>query len=411
MVDVLTSFFLLGSIIIIGFIGSLIFEKTKVSDIILLMLIGLLIGPVFGVIGSDSILVLRDIAPFFAALALIVLMFEGGLQLNFYKVVREVGKATGFTLFVFALTVAFSSFILYALGWPYLTALMFGAIIGGVSSAVVLPLVGKTSASEETKTMLGLESAMTDALCVVITIAIIQLILSNVFDFGSVLQNVLGAFSIAAVIGFIAGLVWLKVLRDYSVKRYEYLLTIAVLFLVFVVVEAVKGNGAIAALVFGLVLGNSKEILGMLKLKPLEIDGSIKSFQKELGFFIKTFFFVYIGIIFELSTLSLAVIGIAVALMIGIFVSRYIGTRLLTRLKKEMKSDERLIFSMNARGLAASVLATYPIALGVPLQGFGENIVVLAFLVIFFSNISTTVGIFWSEKGKAQEIQVIKKKK
>jgi cell volume regulation protein A len=303
--DLIFSFVLIGALISIGFLGSLFFQKTKFSDLIILMFIGLLIGPVFQVLPAENIEMLRDLTPFFASLALMLLLFEGGLHLNFHKVIRELPKSTFFTFFNFILTALFSAIVLHFFGWDFVSGILIGAILGGTSSAIIIPLVSKSSALEETKTFLSLESAITDALCVVSVIAIIQFILFEGLSTQSILQNIFAAFAVATLIGVVAALLWLWMLRDFkSTRNYQYLLTVATIFFVYSFAEFAGGNGAFSVLVFGIVLGNSKIIMRFLKMREVELTSEIKAFQTEIAFLIKTFFFVYLGIVFDLKAFN-----------------------------------------------------------------------------------------------------------
>src|SRR5574341_354340 len=101
-------FFIIGAVLILGYITSQIFERTKVPDVIILIFVGILAGPVLNV---SSIVapapVLSSLAPFIGTLALIILLFDGGLNLNLFNVLSAFPQAAGFTLLVFILSVLF----------------------------------------------------------------------------------------------------------------------------------------------------------------------------------------------------------------------------------------------------------------------------------------------------------------
>ena len=417
--EILTFFFFVSVVMIIGFLGNLIFNKTKISDITILLLLGLLVGPILQLVDPSSIELLKGISPLFASLALIVLLFEGGLHLNFYRVITQLSKATGFTMLVFTLSMGFTALVMSLLGWPIMYGLLLGAITGGISSAIVIPIINKTNATPETKTLVTLESALTDAIVVIVALAILEIIVSNYLDIGLVAQNIFAAFSIAAVVGVLAGIIWLKLLRDFnSIKEYEYILTVATLFLIYVLVEFVGGNGAISALVFGLILGNSTEIMKMARMEPLKLDRTISSFNKEISFFVKTFFFVYLGLIFELSAFNLTMFGIAILIMIVAVIARGATAMIFARINPHVRKDKVLITALMARGLAAAVLATYPAVLGLEMNDFFIQITQITFLVILISNIGTTIGVYASEhnlinigKDTPPEIKTISVKK
>jgi len=417
MVEVEIAFLTVALIIIVGYFGAIFFKKTKISELIILMIIGLIIGPISsgfgaGIIGPGELSVFNSFLPFFAAFALIMILFEGGMQLNFFKALKALTNALSFTIAVFVLGVIFTMGAIWFLSlsgliiFDPLLSLLIGAIIGGTSSAVIIPLINSTSAREETKTLLSLESAITDALCIVVAVAVGQIFAFGSADITTVASSIVANFAIAAVIGFVAGLIWLKALSYFDGKAYSYLMTLAALLLVYSVVEVIKGNGAIAVLIFGIVLGNSIDITKMLQLEERKIDISIKAFHSELSFLVKTFFFVYLGVLFRIEFATPPIIIISIFLVILIVASRYIVASGLGKLKPIFKSDNKLISLMSARGLAAAVLVSLPVSMGLdkmPGTLFTPELIgqitAIAFIVILLSNILTTIGVFASERG------------
>lgn len=77
---------LAGAIIIfLGVAGEAFFRKTGIPDIAFLMVLGVVIGPVLGIIPTSTVI---DVVPYFAAVALILIMFDGGLNLDIRNVVK-----------------------------------------------------------------------------------------------------------------------------------------------------------------------------------------------------------------------------------------------------------------------------------------------------------------------------------
>ncbi|OIO24455.1 hypothetical protein AUJ14_06230 [Candidatus Micrarchaeota archaeon CG1_02_55_22] len=398
MSEVLSLFITIGGIIFLGYLGSLFFDKTKIPDLLILIAAGILLGPVLGVADTAFF---ASLTPFFAALALVVLLFDGGLNLNFARVVNELGRAFVFTIACFVLsTLLVAGVMVLVFGWPLLFGLLLGAVVGGTSSAVVIPLVGKISGNEQTKTVLKLESALTDALCVITAIAVIEIILARVTTIGEIGNSLIGAFSIAAVVGIIASIIWLAVLQRLKGVEFDYLLTLGTVFLLYAVVEGVKGNGAIAVLVFGIALGNAERIAIALNQDPEKyvLEEDIRKFQTEVSFFVRTFFFVYLGLLFDLYHVSPGAVAVAVVILIAILASRGAITRLL--IPGGNAGDRMLSFIMIPRGLAAAVLASLPFTMGITLDAYPFLIVFAqaVFLVILFTNVITTVGVFKYEQ-------------
>lgn len=407
MVLVEEAFFAIALIILTGYFGLIFFKKTKISEIIVLMAIGLIFGPVLGLLGTGEILAFQNFLPFFASFALMVILFEGGMQLNFFKTLRALPSAFVFTSIVFVLSV-----VLIAGAWFYFTGnllegLLLGSILGGTSSAIVIPLINQTTAKEETKMLLGLESALTDALCVIVAVSVAGIITilasgnGTAITIPSIGASVLSAFSIAAVLGFIFGIVWVKLIGFFENKNYEYLVTLAVLLLLYSVVQFFGANGAIAALVFGIALGNSEDLTSMLRLTPKKLNGTIKSFQIEVSFLVRTFFFVYLGILFKPEYLNdTLVLGVSAAIIVIILLSRYFGAALVSLFEEQFKNQKLFIVSTSARGLAAASLMAFPVIVALNLGKSFDQMTAIVFIVILASTIITTIGIFISEQKK-----------
>ena len=414
MVAVSGAFFLVALIIFIGYFGLLFFKKTKISEILVLLLIGVLIGPVLGIIGPAELVAFQDFLPFFASFALMIVLFEGGMQLNFFKTIKSLPSAFIFAIIVFVLTVVLIAGVWFFFTGNLLQGLLLGAILGGTSSEIIIPLLYNTSAKEESKTLLGLDSALTDALCVISAVAIASVIVlvgsgnSASLDVSSIGSSILAAFSIAAVLGFIFGLVWVRLLSFFEKKPYEYLLTLAVLLLSYSIVEYFGGNGAIAALTFGLVLGNSEDLTNMLRFTPRKIEGTIKSFQMEVSFIVRTMFFVYLGLLFKPSYLNDSfVVLVSVGIVAVIILARYFGAVIISFLNTAFVSDKLFITAMNARGLAAAGLISFPIIVSLNFGPVFAQMTAVVFIVIFLSNLTTTVGVLISERQRFGEKKTI----
>jgi potassium/hydrogen antiporter len=405
MVNTLLFLLLMSGIFLLGFFGNIFFKKTKISDILILIFVGLLLGPIFHLIPQSIIILLKSFTPIFAAIALIILLFDGGLCLNFNKVVNEIKNSFIFTILIFIFTAGLSGLVLhYVFGVEWIFGFLAGAIIGGTSSAIVIPLVNRSSATEKTKIILTLESAMTDVFCVVATITIAGLIVSQSINATNIAQGIFSAFAIATVIGLVGGLIWIKVLRDYTeAKDFDYLLTLAFLFILYVLTEYLNGNGAFCALIFGLILGNASTILKIFKMKEFTMEKSMSHFQTEISLLIKTFFFVYLGIIIDLTIINIDIILISLGLIVVLLVVRIIVSKLIFS-KTLNNADQDIISALHARGLAAAVLATYPLTVGI-VNDFTQKLVAVVFLVILITNITTTIYLFIVEKGIAKEFK------
>src|SRR5579864_203209 len=100
----LTLFFaLLGGLLVLAFIANRLVRFTHVPDVIILMASGVLIGPVLHWVNPD---IFRGVTHGFGALALILILFEGGLDLKLREIIKHFGSGLFLSLFSCILSMA-----------------------------------------------------------------------------------------------------------------------------------------------------------------------------------------------------------------------------------------------------------------------------------------------------------------
>jgi cell volume regulation protein A len=211
-------------------------------------------------------------------------------------------------------------------------------------------------------------------------------------------NGLFSAFAVGAFFAFIFGIFWIRILARFHHLPFGYLMTVAVIFLLYSFVEFSRGNGAIAAFCFGLVLGNSTDLARVLKIdKNFVLDPSIRSFQEEVSFFIRTFFFVYLGLLFNLKILNGSLLITAFVIVLALILARAIPTVLIIKRNgKELSDSGTIIGTMMPRGLAAAVLASSPLITRAVPAGFTDMVLI----IIVFTNIIATVGSFVYERNQ-----------
>ncbi len=346
-------FLFIGAILSFGVLADCIFKKYKIPDAILLLLIGLLLN-FYGISIISS-----ELTPIFSSLALMFILFEVGVELNFYTLIKEIPKASVWSISIFILSVlvtALFSVLVFGLDLPL--GILLGAIVGGSSSVIVAPLVSKLNIKKDTKYLLTLESAITDALCVLITIITIEyLILSNE-GMVAISSIIVSSFSVAIVVGLMLGLIWLNILPRIESYEYHYILTIGMIFFTYSLTELFGGTGAISSLIFGIVLGNATQLGKIFYIKNASpMTPTTNKFHKLIVFVIRTFFFVVLGSIVRIANIEIFIYGLILTLLL--FSVRYLGSRLIPDNFME-KQEKNLIAIMMSRGLAAAVLAPLP---------------------------------------------------
>jgi cell volume regulation protein A len=246
----LTLAFVLSCVIVIGFLGNYLFKRTGIPDMLFLIALGIIVGPLLGIFDVTSVI---DLAPYMATLSLVIILFDGGLKMSIYEAFSGSARATLLSIlgFVFAL-VGVALFVHFIMGLPLLNAFLFGALYGGGGSSIaVLSLVTRVRVSKRCETVLSLESVIDDVLCTVGSLVIIGILLTGYVDSVIIIGDILKQFFIGIAAGAAFGLFWLSVLRKVAKEAYAYMLTLAIAFFAYTIAEYFGGNGALASLLNG----------------------------------------------------------------------------------------------------------------------------------------------------------------
>ena len=164
--NILTIIIALGLLIFCSHLFNELFNKTKIPNVLLLLLIGIIVGPIGGIITKDFF---GEIGRVFTIITLIVILFESGAGLQMKEIRVSIGSASILTIVNFVFTVSITAITArLILSLDYLSAVFIGAIVGGTSSAVVIPMVKQLKFSQKSSSVLILESALSDVLCLVV---------------------------------------------------------------------------------------------------------------------------------------------------------------------------------------------------------------------------------------------------
>ena len=385
----------IATIILLGFIGNLIFRKTNIPNTIWLLLFGLFLGQVFPKVLDKGLL--ASSAGLFGAIAVIIILSEGGMSFELSGIVRH--AARGFVL-MFAgifLSIATITTIAFSGGIEPLRGLLLGLILAGTSAAVVVPVVTRLrNLSKSAKSLLVLES-IADNFSVVVVFLLMDFLALQAIQVPNIPVIVAHSLIIGVTLGASSGFVWAYLIDRFKHVEYSYAATLAMLFLLYVVTEFIGGSGAIACFTGGMALANSPRLLNSLQLtrKKIFLDLDTARFHSLVAFFIRTFFFVYLGMIVSFSNLNGFLLGLAV--VAGLFLVRPLSVWLVTKKASDLSIFDRKVMTvLFPRGLTPAVLASLPAAKGIAGTGMFPDIV---FSVILGSVVFSTVAIYLIERG------------
>jgi cell volume regulation protein A len=327
-------------------------------------------------------------------------MFDSGLGTDIDELLGQSKYAFLLAILSFLLSVTLIVIILHFLpsiiqisGLPTFTfkeALLYGTIVGGSSGAVVASVAKSIGMTKNLSLMLTIESILTDALCIIATVTVLMWITTPDLVPQQVATFIAAKFSVSLVTGALFGIILTRIIH----RRHPYTLILASLLFLFGGTELVGGNGAIAVFVSAVVLANidklpiisREDVVASVNIRKESLGG----FHSELSFLIKVFFYLEVGLIFNVNIFNTEV---AQAMVFGLSLSlllllvRFPVATLISRLSH--LGESKVISVFYARGLAAAVLAFLPAQLGFSSSDFYLQSIAA---IIVFTNIVLTVG-------------------
>ncbi|GAB4362247.1 MAG: hypothetical protein Kow00128_01830 [Deltaproteobacteria bacterium] len=391
-----------ATVIGIGFGGRALFRKTRIPDIPILLGAGVLLGPVFHLVEPP---ILLPLAPYVGTLALLVIMLEGGMSLDIDRVLHQMKWAFLLTVAAFLSSVAgVAAAYRWIAGAPLLHSLLIGAILGCTSGAVVIPLVREMRMAQNTRTILTLEAALGDALAVVTVVFLVRYIQTPSLSIGEQGAGVLNAFWWGGVLGAAGGIFWVRILAALGRMPLAYMLTMAAILLLYALAEMIHSSGIFAVLVFGIAISNAATLVKRIpalrgkadwKASQFALHRTIRWFHEEVTFLARVFFFVYLGMLLSIGRFNLVFTLASAAMVAAIYLTRNLSVRIVGWFgRTQVPFERKILTAMAPRGLASAVLATLPVAAGIPET---DSFIQYTFVVITATNLLLTTAVVRSE--------------
>jgi len=381
----------IGIFIFWGHYLAAIFEKRGIPDVLGLMLIGMLLGPITGLVHPGSF---ATFGKLFSHLVLVFILFESGTDLKISEVKKSFRESAGITVVGFFVTwVVLSTLTYFIFHIPVLACLFIGATLGGTSSAVVVGLVRRIAVTPKTSTTLIMESVETDVFTLAIPISILGLMITGEISINLVLSQFVASLIIALMIGVGGAFLWSIIINRFPDLKSTKFSTPAFLLILYGITEYLNFSGPLTALSFGIAIGNLKyfEPRFLEKIIPdqaIILPVEERSFFSELVFLLRIFFFLFIGMSIQIDRLDWLMWGSAMTF--ALCVARLLYVPLVVP-KSTPLLDKAVISSMIPKGLGAAVVATLPFQSGV---ANGDIIQAICFSIILFSTVFTVLFFF-----------------
>lgn len=363
----------LGVLIIIGVASRFFLKKTGFSDIFLLLLFGVATG---FFLPQGTVEALSAIALPFAAITLLMIMLDEGLNISFEHMRKMAHKALLFGLVSFLLSFILSfSLSYFIMGWGFFLSLIIGAMFGSVAPELLSGFLIGLGAGKEVKALGQLEAIFSDALSLMLCLIFAQAAVAGQQSARLLPLDIMISVLLSVALGGVCAALWRAFLSK-SDHENQHLLVIGIAAVLYAASGALGANSVIAIFTFAFFLGNIAH----------PSIGEMRRFQGEISFFLRTFFFVYLGMLLFHSPKPLEMGLFAIALSLLLASARLLSGKLAALLEPSAR-ESRLLESVSARGLTAAVLS---VVVWQELSSSGAappvDLPLLALLVIFFTN-------------------------
>lgn len=340
---------LLGGLLVLAFFSNRVSKISRIPDLLILMLTGVILGPVLGWLQIPD---LSTFTEYLGALALILILFEAGTEIRLRETLRHFPPGLLFAVLSFGTSftaVAYAGKLL--LGLSTHNSLLLGAVLGCVSGTIVIPVLQQLEIRGPVAVVLVLEAALGDVIGV-ITVGSLTAIAEGDPLMSGLLKGFLTRTFVAIAAAVIAGLLWSRARWRFRADRFGSVLHVGVVLVVYGVTRLIGGSGLLAVLAFGLTLANTTP-----KKDPSGEETGALVFHSDLSFLVRSFFFVLLGASVEL--IGRAYILAILVILAGLVIARIASVLILrlTSMRTMSKAERDLLSGLLPRGLVNAVLA------------------------------------------------------
>ena len=249
-----------ATLAIFGVLASKLSPRFGVPVLVLFLGVGMLAGEDgIGRIFFDN----ADAAHAIGTLALILILFDGGLQTSKKSIKQAWKPAALLATFGVVGTAAITGLAaMFILELPLYKGLLIGAIVGSTDAAAVFSVLRNAGIRipNKVKSTLELESASNDPMAIFLTIGLITIIQDSTTSAIDLVGLFASQMGVGALIGVAVGTLAVWLLRHISLMAIGLYPVFVMLFgvLSFGVAANLNGSGFLATFITGVIIGNSR---------------------------------------------------------------------------------------------------------------------------------------------------------
>ncbi|WP_100010257.1 potassium/proton antiporter [Lentibacillus sediminis] len=367
---------IISIILVLSIIGVQFTNRINAPSLIFFIALGMIAGgETLNLVEFNN----PELAQLLGMMALVVILFEGGIKTNWHTIrpvaIPAVSLAT-FGVLMTSFILGIAAKILFDFTWP--EALLMGALVGSTDAAAVFAMLsGKNITSRLESTLEG-ESGANDPMALFLTTTLIAFVGGQGSGFFSLVGQFVLQMGGGLLIGLGIGWISSKALHRINLASSGLypLLAFAFAFLAYSTASLLNASGLLAVYVAAMVIGNS----------GLRERHTILSFNEGFSWIAQIGLFVILGLLVDpadLFSLGIIVQGILLSIILMV-VARPIAA-FLSVAGMNFSLKEKLFLSWaGLRGAVPIVLALFPFLADLEHSQ-------LYFNIIFFVVLTSTV--------------------
>ncbi|HEY3612658.1 MAG TPA: potassium/proton antiporter [Gaiellales bacterium] len=373
------------AVLLVGSIAASFVDRLGAPTLLVFLGLGILLGedgP--GGIHFDDATLARDAG----TVALMIILIEGGLLAERAEVRRALAPAgllATLGVLVTAGIVALAAHGVADLGWT--ASLLLGAAVSSTDAAAVFASLRGTDVRRRLSSILEAESGLNDPFAALLVIGLVQWSTTSHFGVADGLLLLVEQAGIGIAGGLAVGVIGVWLLRRLPLPSAGLapVITVAVALAGAVGVSALNGSGLLAAYLIGLIIGDAR----------IPHSAVVRGFLQGAAWLAQLGLFVLLGLLVTPSRMldeGPAPILVAVALVL---VARPVAVFLCTAVFGLSLREQGFLAWAGLRGGVPIVLATFPIAAGVP---GGQRVFDAVFFVVVLSVAAQGLTMRWAAR-------------
>lgn len=292
-------------------------------------------------------------------IGLAIILFEGGITTP-WRAIRPVllpaAMLSTVGVVVSTLIVGAVAHAVFPLSWT--ASMLLGAVVASTDAAAIFSTLRATNLRRRLARVLEAESGANDPIAVALTIGLIHWVENSSYGLPDLAVLILRQLSLGLVIGVAVGLAsaWALTRLPGPAVQFAPVATVAAGAIGFGLADVAGGSGFLAVYLVGLFVGNTATPMRRL----------LVSFHAGLAFLAQVGLFIVLGLLVFPSQLgSVAAPGLAVVAAL-LFFARPVAVWVSTVFQRFDLQERTLLAWGGLRGAVPIVLATYPLAEGLP---------------------------------------------